>query len=120
MGPGPGLLQRLGRPTPLGVRARAVDAALGGVDPEVVDARLPAAHVALVVELPQLDAVRAPPLAIDVAALVLEPRGDPVALEGPQVLAERVLQLAGPLLLQERGDLGAAGEEPVAVAPDRV
>ena len=87
---------------------------------DVVDARLAAAHVALVVELPQLVAVRAPPPTVDVAALVLEPDGDAVALERPQVLAQRVVELAVPLLLEERGDLGAAGEEPVAVAPDRV
>jgi hypothetical protein len=40
--------------------------------------------------------------------LVLEPDGDPVTGEGPQALAQRVVQLAGPLAAQERHDLTPA------------
>ena len=45
-------------------RARAEDAPLGLGDRDVVDAGLPAAHQAVLVELPQLVAVAAPPLAV--------------------------------------------------------
>src|SRR5689334_3498798 len=60
------------------------------VDAHVVDARLATAHVAEVVELPQLVAVRAPPLSVRVLRLVLEADRDAVAREGPQVLAQPV------------------------------
>src|SRR3954463_16174157 len=108
------------RSAALGLRARAEDAPLGLLDRDVVDARLAAAHVALVVELPLLVAVAAPPPAGGVAALVLEAHGDPVGGERPQVLAQRVLELAVPLAAQERDDLVAPVEELVAVAPLRV
>src|SRR3954447_6004313 len=108
------------RSAALGLRARAEDAPLGLLDRDVVDARLAAAHVALVVELPLLVAVAAPPLPRRVATLVLEAHGDPVAAERPQVLAQRVVELALPLARQELDDRGAAGEELVAVAPLRI
>src|SRR4051812_2377257 len=98
----------------------AEDAPVALLDRDVVDARLAAAHVALVVELPLLVAVAAPPLARGVAALVLEAHGDPVGGERPQVLAQRVVLLALPLAREERDDRLAAGEELVAVAPLRV
>src|SRR3954447_8249174 len=105
------------RSAALGLRARAEDAPLGLLDRDVVDACLAPAHVALVVELPLLVAVAAPPLAGLVAALVLEAHGDPVAGERPQVLAQRVVALARPFAGEEVDDRGAAGEELVAVAP---
>src|SRR3954462_10593509 len=108
------------RSAALGLRARAEDAPLGLLDRDVVDARLAAAHVALVVELPLLVAVAAPPLPRRVATLVLEAHGDPVAAERPQVLAQRVVELALPLAGEERDDRLAAGEELVTVAPLRV
>src|SRR5690242_7415495 len=104
----------------LALRAGPEDAPLGLLDAHVVDRRLAAAHVALVVELPLLVAVAAPPLAGGVARLVLEAHGDAIAAERPQVLAQRVLALALPLAAQERHDLLAAAEELVAVAPLRV
>src|SRR4051812_27435950 len=58
--------------------AGAEDPALRLVDGHVVDAGLPAAHVAVVVELPQLVAVAAEPLAGGVVALVLEAHRDAV------------------------------------------
>src|SRR3954468_10607600 len=117
------------RSAALGLRARAEDAPLGLLDRDVVDARLAAAHAALVAELPRLVAVAGPPLLVAVAApprprrvatLVLEAHGDPVAAERPQVLAQRVVELALPLARQELDDRGAAGEELVAVAPLRI
>src|SRR5215217_637589 len=112
-------LQRQGRPV-FGFWPRTEDAAVRLGDPDVVDARLATAHVALVVELPLLVAVAAPPLARRVARLVLEAHRDPIGGERPEVLAQRVVLLAVPLAGQERDDRLAAGEELVAVAPLRV
>ena len=53
-------------------------------------------------------------------ALVLEAHRDPVAVERPEVLAQRVVELALPLAREELDDLGAAVDELVAVAPQRV
>src|SRR4051794_16374776 len=79
--------------------ARPEDAAVPLRDRQVVDARLAPPHVALVVELPLLVAVAPPPLPGGISALVLEPHGDPVGTERPQVLAQRVVVLALPLAL---------------------
>ena len=87
---------------------------------QVVDARLAAAHVSLGVELPLLVAVAAPPLAARIAALVLEANGDPVVRERPEVLPERIVQLAVPLAAEELDDRRTAGQELVAIAPLRV
>ena len=91
----PGLLDREAA-LRLGLGARAEDAAVGRLDGHVVDAGLPAAHGALGVELRQLVAVAAPALPVGVVPLVLEPDGDPVVGERPQLLAERVVELALP------------------------
>src|SRR5690606_13223366 len=96
------------------------DAPVAGGDAQVVDARLAAAHQPVGGELPQLVAVAAPPPAAGVPALVLEPDRDTVLPEGPQLLAERVVEFALPLGGQERLDLRSAAEEPVPVAPERV
>src|SRR5580704_19335734 len=99
--------------------ARAEDLPLGLLDRDIVDSRLPAAHQAVLVELPQLVAVAAPPMAIRVVRLVLEPDRDPVLAERPQVLAQGVVELAVPVGGEELDDRGPAGEEGVAVAPGR-
>src|SRR6266576_5946381 len=101
-------------------RARAEDPALGLLDRDVVDAGLTAAHQAVPVELPQLVAVAAPPPALRVMGLILEPDRDPVTAERPQVLAQGVVELAVPLGREELDDRGPPGEEGVAVAPGRV
>src|SRR5215467_14307095 len=104
----------------LGFGAGAEDAALALVDGHVVDTRLPALHQPFLVELPQFVAVAAVPLPGGVVRLVLEPHGDAVAVERPQVLAQRVVQFPAPLAAQELYDLRPAGEELVPVPPDRV
>jgi hypothetical protein len=68
----------------LGFGPGTEDPALVLADAAVVDRRLAAAHQAVAVELPQLVAVAAPPLALGVTALVLEADGNPVLAEGPQ------------------------------------
>ena len=100
-------------------RARAEDPPLGLPDRDVVDTRLPAAHQAMLVELPLLVAVAAPPPALRVMGLVLEPDRDPVLAERPQVLAQGIVELAVPLGGEELDDRGPPGEESVAVAPGR-
>src|SRR5215813_8865077 len=72
------------------------------------------------VELPQLVAVAAPPLALDIVGLVLEPDRDPVVPEGPQVLAQGIVEFTVPLGGEELDDRGPPGEEAIAVAPGRV
>src|SRR5262249_29870115 len=100
--------------------ARPEDSPLALVDRDVVDARLSPAHQPVLVELPELVAVAAPPAAVPVVALVLEADRDPVGLETPEVLPQRIVELALPLLSQECHDLLATGDESVAIAPDRV
>src|SRR3712207_3851311 len=105
---------------PFVVGARAVPAAVALGDGDVVDAGLTTAHEAALVELPQLVAVAAEPLAGGVVPLVLEADGDAVVGGAPQALAQHVVELALPLAGQEVDDLRPAGEELVAVPPDRV
>ena len=87
-----------------GGRAGAEDPPLRFLDGDVVDASLPAAHQAVLVELPELVAIAAPPLPLSVMALVLEPDRDPVFPEGPQVLAQGIVELAVPLADEEVDD----------------
>src|SRR5215212_5655132 len=61
--------------------------------------------------------VRSPPLSLCVVALILEPDRDAVTREAPEVLLQAVVELPGPLTLEERDDLLAALEELLAVAP---
>src|SRR5262249_30130884 len=89
-------------------------------DPDVVDARLPSLHEAVRCELPQLVPVGAPPLSVDVPRLVPEAHGDAVCAEGPEILAQGVLQLTRPLAGQKRLYLVATGDELITVAPYRV
>src|SRR5881227_1913806 len=80
---------RSGVPVPppqLGLRAGPEDPAFRFRDGDIVDAGLTAAHVAVLIEFPQLIAVGAPPLARRVVRLVLEAHRDPVPGERPQVL----------------------------------
>src|SRR4051794_11013277 len=104
----------------LGLGAWPEDAARALVDPHIVDAGLTATHVALAVELPLLVAVASPPLAGGVTTLVVEAHGDPVVRERPQVLAQRIVDLALPLAAQELDDLGPTRRPLLAVAPPRV
>src|ERR1019366_8814078 len=71
-------------------------------------------------DLPELVAVAAPPLALVIVALVLESHADAIAPEAPQALAQGIVLLAGPLGGEELDDGRPAGEERVAIAPDRI
>src|SRR5215210_4100050 len=96
------------------------DAPLGLVYFVVVDRGITAPHEPVLVELPQLVAVRSPPLPLCIVTLVLEPYRDAVLREAPEVLLQPVVEFAPPLALQERDYLIAALEELVAVAPLRI
>src|SRR5215211_8293830 len=96
------------------------DASLGLVDSVVVDGGVAPAHEAVSIELPQLIPMTSPPLSIRIVRLVLEPDGDAVLGEAPEVLFQPVVELASPLAPEEGDDLLAALEELVAVAPLRV
>src|SRR5215218_3927554 len=61
--------------------------------------------------------VTSPPTPLRVVALVLEPDRDAVASEAPEVLLEPVVELPGPLTLEERDYLLASLEELVPIAP---
>src|SRR5215212_2107701 len=93
------------------------DAALGLVYLVVVDGGIAAAHQTVFVELPQLVAVAAPPLSMNVPALVLEPDRDAVLRKTPEVLLQPIVPLPGPLASQKVPDGLPALEELVAVAP---
>src|SRR6516164_4063403 len=103
-----------------GFRPRTEDAPVRLGDGYVIDAGFPAFHVAVRIELPQFVSVTAEPLVGRVVALVLESYRDPVAAERPQVLAQGVVEFAGPFPAQEFDDLGPAGDEFTPVTPDRV
>src|SRR5438105_4672156 len=103
-----------------GVGAWSEDPAIVLGDEDVVDAGLPASHEPVSVEFPELVAVASPPLAVRVVAFVLEAHGDSVVLEAPDVLSQRVIQLALPFRCEERDDLGPAADERVSVAPNGV
>src|SRR5215211_3360875 len=96
------------------------DASLGLVDSVVVDGGVAPAHEAVSIELPQVVEVTSPPLSIRIVRLVLEPDGDAVLGEAPEVLFQPVVELASPLAPEEGDDLLAALEELVAVAPLRI
>src|SRR5438093_3364803 len=74
-------------PSTLLVGTRAHDAPVALVYPHVVDACFAPTHQTVLVELPQLVAVAAPPLATAIVAFVLETHCDAVVVVAPQVLA---------------------------------
>src|SRR4051794_13407290 len=96
---------------------RPVEEALVLGDAQVVDAGVPAPHQPVLVEFPVLVAVGAVPVPRVVMALVGEAHGDAVALDGPQLLDQAVVQLALPLAGQEGHDLVPAVDELRPVAP---
>ncbi|CAG7645456.1 hypothetical protein SBRY_40161 [Actinacidiphila bryophytorum] len=97
-----------------------VELALRLLDGEFVDGGVAVVHQAVGVELPVLVAVSTEPVARIVAVFVGEAHRDAVAVEGPQLLDEPVLQLLVPLAGEEGDDLVTAGGELRAVPPARV
>src|SRR5215467_4996399 len=87
---------------------------------EIVDARDPASHEPLIIELPVLVAIRAEPVTRVVVPLVGKTNSDPVALMSPELLDQPVVELLGPFARQKLLDGLAPSEELCAVAPDAV
>jgi len=103
------------------VGPRIEQAAIAFGDRNVVDARFPPRHQSGGVELPQLVAIAAEPLAPRVVPFVLEAHGDAVAVVLPnRLLPQHVVEFPCPLGREEGDDLGAPGDEQVAIAPDRI
>ncbi len=70
--------------------------ALGFRDPLVIDAGKAAGHVAVLVELPVLIAMTAPPLACLIMPFVFEADRNAIAGEGPECLLEPVIGFLRP------------------------
>ncbi len=76
---------------------RPVKFTIGGDDRQVVDARDPPPHQALIVELPVLVAVAAEPVAGIIAPLIGEPDRDAILAKGPNLLDQAIVEFARPL-----------------------
>src|SRR5262245_14615779 len=91
--------------------ARPKVLALARGDRQVVDARDAALHESRFVELPVLVAVGAEPVARIVVPFIRKAHGDAVAMAGPELLDEPVVELPGPLANEELPDSLAPGQE---------
>jgi len=94
--------------------------ALACGDGKVVDARDATLHEPSIVELPVFVAVGAIPIARVVVPLIGETNGNAVALTGPELFDEPILQLPGPFASEKLLDRRSAGQELGSVAPDAV
>src|SRR5262245_5971460 len=89
-------------------------------DGNVVDARFPSTHQAVVVEFPEFIAVTTEPLACIVMPLVLESHRDAALDEGPKRLHQTIVQFALPFPSEELLNVAAATYKLIAVPPNRV
>merc|ERR1740129_1736494 len=96
------------------------DAPLALSNRSLIDTGNTLAHVALVVKLPILIAIRPEPLTTDVVVLVFEAYCDTILVESPQVLAQHIVKLFCPLSPQEIFDLLPPLDELRPVSPLRV
>src|SRR5262245_3223347 len=87
---------------------------------QVVDARDSALHEAAIVELPVLVAIGPIPVAAIVMPLIREANGNAVALTGPKLFDEPIVELLGPFACQELPYRVTTCEELGAVAPNAV
>src|SRR6266851_230397 len=94
-----------------------VKLALALADGQVVDRGVAPPHKAVFVEFPILVAVGPEPVIRIVAPFIGEPDADSIALPGPQLLDQPIVQLLGPLARQKRDDLLAPVQELGAIAP---
>src|SRR5512137_232776 len=99
---------------------RPVKLSVAGLDRQVVDAGDAPTHVAALVELPVLVAVRAKPVPGIVMPLIGKAHGDAIAVKGPQFLDEPVIQLPAPLADQALPDGLATRQEFRPVTPRAV
>src|ERR1051325_397306 len=87
---------------------------------QIVDARDATLHEPALIELPVLVAVGAIPVAGIVMPLVGETNCNAIALTGPELFDQPILQLLRPFTSQKFLDRGSASKELRAVAPDAV
>jgi hypothetical protein len=86
----------------------------------IVDAGAPLSHQPFFVELPQFASVGAIPLAIGVLPFVLEADADAIFAKASQRFLQFVVELLGPLVLQEGSYFRAAAQEFGPVAAFRI
>src|ERR1700685_2695260 len=89
-------------------------------DGEIIDAGKAPAHQPFIVELPVLVTVTAKPVAAVVVPFIGKPDGNTVVTEGPELLAQPMVDFASPLAHQESVDRLPALEKFRAVPPAAV
>jgi hypothetical protein len=91
-----------------------MEAAIAFDNGDVVDAGLATAHEAVLVELPLFVAIRAVPLPS------VKAHGDAIAVEGPEILDQAIVELFAPFAFQKSNNSGAALEDLGTVSPTAV
>src|SRR5258705_1622164 len=94
--------------------------AFGFLDRQIVDGSKPTLHEARGIELPILIAVRAKPLAAVVVPFISEANRDTIALKGPQLLYQAVVQFLVLFPRKELHDLRPANRKLGAIAPTAI
>src|SRR5208283_676883 len=94
--------------------------ALGLRDRQIIDARDPHSHQAVLVEFPIFIAEAAKPMTAVVMPLIGESHGDSIFRECPQLLDQTVVKLTRPFAREKRLDGVASLEELDAVPPAAV
>jgi len=82
---------------------------------QVIDARNPAAHQTVLVELPILIAVGAEPVAAVVVILIGEANGDTIFTKRPEFLDQSIIEFPAPFPGQEALDFGTSVQKLGAV-----
>ena len=97
------------------------DAALTGVDRNIIGAHVALGHVAVSVELPMFVAVSAIPLqGVDVLPLIFEPDRNAIVGIGPEFFHEFVVLFSRPFAFKEIDDCSVALKGFVSIAPDAI
>src|SRR5947207_1083379 len=110
----PGVVQATGR------RGIPSKPALGLLDRQIVDARMPVMHQPVGIKLPVLIAIRAKPVAGVVMPLVGESHSDPGSPKSPKLLDQPVIQLPLPFSGQEFDDGRPLPDKFGAVSPPTI
>src|ERR1700761_866263 len=87
------------------------------LDRKIVDASVASPHQAVFAKLPVFVPVRAKPIEGVVVPFVGKANRDPVAIEGPKLLDETIVEFAGPLPGEKGDDLRSALHELGTVPP---
>src|SRR5882724_4648503 len=90
------------------------------LDREVIDARQPMPHQAVVIKLPILIAVRAIPVPGIIMPFVGKTRRDAIPVEGPKLFDQPIIEFLRPFAAKKRDDFMSAVYEFRAVSPARI